>query len=163
MLSTVLGFREGRVIIPFLRRRPQVFPRVGVIMNLKRFDVLLDNKLSVMRWYIFCFLLFFLRGKMTNTSTSSPRSFHIDRKKNGRRKCKLLYVEEGTVSTIAFCMNLAQLFILSYLTTPWKMFLSKKTLYTVLGQLLMNILILFIQLRDLFSNEKVTHYGMGGE
>ena len=127
MLSTVLGFREGRVIIPFLRRRPQVFPRVGVIMNLKRFDVLLDNKLSVMRWYIFCFLLFFWRGKMTNTSTSSLRSFHIDRKLNGRQKCKLLHVEEGTVSTIAFCVNLAQLFILSYLTTPWKMFSFKNT------------------------------------
>ena len=71
--------------------------------------------------------------------------------------------KKGPYSMIAFCVNLAQLFILSYLTTPWKMFLSKKTLYTVLGQLLMNILILFIQLRDLFSNEKVTHYGMGGK
>ena len=64
---------------------------------------------------------------MTNTSTSSLRSFHIDRKLNGRQKCKLLHVEEGTVSTIAFCVNLAQLFILSYLTTRSKMFLSKNT------------------------------------
>ena len=30
-------------------------------------------------------------------------------------------------STIAFCLNLAQLFLLSYLTTPSKMFPSKNT------------------------------------
>ena len=60
MLSTVLGFREDRVIVPFLRRRPQVFPWVGVIMNLKRFDVLLDNKLchKVISFLFFC--LFFV-------------------------------------------------------------------------------------------------------
>ena len=63
MLSTVLGFREGRVIVPFLQRRPQVFPLVGVIINLKRFDVLLDNKLSVIKGYLFCFLLDFLLKK----------------------------------------------------------------------------------------------------
>ena len=34
---------------------------------------------------------------------------------------------KGLYSTIAFCVNLAQLFILSYLTTPWKMFPSKNT------------------------------------
>ena len=144
MLSTVLGFREGRVIIPSLRRRPQVFPRVGVIMNLKRFDVLLDNKLSVMRWYIFVFCCFFEEERWPIRVLVLLDPSILIEKKNGRRKCKLLYVEEGTVSTIAFCVNLAQLFILSYLTTPWKMFLSKKTLYTVLAQLLMKILILFI-------------------
>ena len=63
MLSTVLGFREGRVIISFLQSRPQVFPRAGIIMNLKRFNVLLDNKLSVIKWYLFCFLLDFLLKK----------------------------------------------------------------------------------------------------
>ena len=98
MLSTVLGFREGRVIAPFLQRRPQVFPLVGVIINLKRFDVLLDNKLSVIKWYLFCFCLIFCwRRKMSNTSSSSLRSFHIYRKLNGRRKCKVLYEEEGRV------------------------------------------------------------------
>ena len=34
---------------------------------------------------------------------------------------------KGLYSTIAFYVNLAQLFILSYLTTPWKMFPSKNT------------------------------------
>ena len=64
MLSTVLDFPEGRVIVPFLRRRPQIFPRVGVIMNLKRFDVLLDNKLSVIRLNLFClFACFYLKSK----------------------------------------------------------------------------------------------------
>ena len=56
MLSTVLGFDEGSVV-SFLRRRSQVFSRVGVIMNLKRSDVLLDNKLSVIRWYLFLFFV----------------------------------------------------------------------------------------------------------
>ena len=122
MLSTVLGFCEGRVIVPSQRRRLQVFPRVGVIMNLKRFDVLLENKLSVIRWYFFCFLLVFCwRGKMTNTSSNSLRTFHIYRRLNGRRECKVQY------RRIEFCDNLAQLFILSYLTTPWKMFTSKST------------------------------------
>ena len=47
-------------------------------MNLKRLVVLLDNKLSAIRLYLFCFFLAFcLRGKMTNTSSSSLRSFHI--------------------------------------------------------------------------------------
>ena len=58
MLSTVLGFGEGRVV-SFLLRRPQVFSPVGVIMNLKRSDVLLDNKLSVIRWYHFWFFVAF--------------------------------------------------------------------------------------------------------
>ena len=34
---------------------------------------------------------------MTNTSSSSLRSFHIYKKLNGRRECKVLYEEEGTV------------------------------------------------------------------
>ena len=104
MFSTVLGFPEGRIIVPFLRRRPQVFPRVKVIMNLKWLVVLLDNKLSVIRLYLSCFLLdFYLRGKMTDTISSSLRSFHIYRKWNGRRECKVLYEEEGTVySTCVF-------------------------------------------------------------
>ena len=34
---------------------------------------------------------------------------------------------KGQYSTIAFCVNLAQLFIISYLATPWKMFPSKNT------------------------------------
>ena len=46
MLSTVLDFADDRVIVLFLRRRPQVFPEFIVIINLKRFGVLLDNKLS---------------------------------------------------------------------------------------------------------------------
>ena len=34
---------------------------------------------------------------------------------------------KGLYSTITFCVNLAQPFILSYLKTPWKMFPSKNT------------------------------------
>ena len=34
------------------------FPRVGVIMNLKRFDVLFDDRLSIIKLYFF-FTLFF--------------------------------------------------------------------------------------------------------
>ena len=34
---------------------------------------------------------------------------------------------KGQYSMIAFYMNLAQLFIHSYLTTPWKIFPSKNT------------------------------------
>ena len=56
MLSMVLGFGEGSVV-SFLRRRSQVFSRVGVIMNSKRSDVLLDNKLSVMSLYLFLFFV----------------------------------------------------------------------------------------------------------
>ena len=35
--------------------------------------------------------------------------------------------KKGPYSMIAFCVNLAQLFILSCLTTPWKMFPFKNT------------------------------------
>ena len=153
MFSIVLGFPEGRVIVPFLRQKPQVFPLIKVIMNLNQFVVLLGNKFSVIRLYLFYFLLAFcLRGKMTNTISSSLRSFHIYRTWNGRRECNALYEEEGTVYTahvfscefyeifkktffaehvrgtvseyrrIEFCVNIAPLIILSYPTTPRKMF-----------------------------------------
>ena len=56
---------------------------------------------------------------MANKSSSSLRYFHIYRKLNGRRECKVRYE--------AFCVNLAQLFILSYFTTLWKKFPSKTT------------------------------------
>ena len=158
MFSTVLGFPEGRVIVPFLRRRPQVFPRVKVIMNLKRLVVLLDNKLSVIRLYLSHFLLAFcLRVKMNNTMSSFLRSFHFYRKWNGRWECKVLYEEKGHMYTanvfscefceifkktlfsehvrttvseysrIELCVNIAQLIILSYPTTPQKMFPFKNT------------------------------------
>ena len=55
-----LVFLRVWVIVPFLRQRPQFFPRVGVIMNLKRFDLLFDNKLSVVRLYLFVLFCFFL-------------------------------------------------------------------------------------------------------
>ena len=56
MLFMVLGFGEGSVV-SFLGGRSQVFSRVGVIMNSKRSDVLLDNKLSVMSLYLFLFFV----------------------------------------------------------------------------------------------------------
>ena len=146
MLSTIVGFCEGRVIVRFLRRRPQVFPWVW--MNLKRSDILLGNKISVIRWYLFFFFACFCwRGKMGNTSGSSLRSFHICRKLNGGRECKVLNEEKSKYSRIAFCVNLAQLFIISYLTTPWKMLPSKNSRVLICFnhvELLMKILILFI-------------------
>ena len=74
--------------------------------ELKAFDVLLDNKLFVIRWNLFwVFLIVFCwRGKITNTSSSSLRSFYTYRKLNRRRECKVLY-EEGQYSRIAFCVK----------------------------------------------------------
>ena len=60
MLSAVLDFPEGRVIVPFLRPRPQVFSQVEILMNLKRFDVWLDNKLSARRLCLSLFCLDFV-------------------------------------------------------------------------------------------------------
>ena len=42
---------------------------------------------------------------MTNTSSSSLRSFHIYRKLNGRRECKVLYEEKGTVCIVFYSMD----------------------------------------------------------
>ena len=96
MLSTVLSFREGRVIVPFLRRRTQVFPRVRVIMKAIRRIVGQQTIChKVVSFLLFCLL--FVEGKMTNTSNSSLRSFHIYSKLNGRRECKALYEEKGIV------------------------------------------------------------------
>ena len=157
MFPAILGFPEGSVIVPFLRWRPQVFPRVKVIMNLKRLVVLLDNKFSIIRLYLFCFLLAVcLRGKMNNMTSSSLRSFHIYRKSNGRRNvrfsmkrkgqysahvfscefCKIFkktYFSEQVRTTVSeysgieFFENIAQLSILSYPAIPWKMFPFKNT------------------------------------
>ena len=99
MFSTVLGFPEGRVIVPFLRRRPQVFPRVKVIMNLKRLVVLLDNVFSCEFCEIFKKTFF---------------SEHVR-------------ATVSEYSRIEFCVNIAQLIILSYPTTPRKMFPFKNT------------------------------------
>ena len=143
-------------------------------MNLKRFDVLLDNKLSIIRLYLFLSFCFFCWGaKVTKANTSSLRSFHIirkekcskskqvslrqskekremrcgetfpsfsflgfgfgvqsDRKLNGRRRNVRFFMKrKEQYGRIAFCLKLTQLFILSYLTTPWKMLL-----YPVLDQ-----------------------------
>ena len=99
MFSTVLGFPEGRIIVPFLRRRPQVFPRVKVIMNLKRLAVLLDNVFSCEFCEIFKKTFF---------------SEHVR-------------ATVSEYSRIEFCVNIAQLIILSYPATPRKMFLFKNT------------------------------------
>ena len=99
MFSTVLGFPEGRVIVPFLRRRPQVFPRVKVIMNLKRLAVLLDNVFSCEFSEIFKKTFF---------------SEHVR-------------ATVSEYSRIEFCGKIAQLIIFSYPTTPRKMFPFKNT------------------------------------
>ena len=76
MLSTVLGFfLKVESSFHFCNGGHRIFRGVGVIMNLKRLDVLFDNKLSIIRLYLFCFvslflLSFCLRAKMTNTSSN---------------------------------------------------------------------------------------------
>ena len=59
MFSAVLDFSEGRVIVSFLLRGLEVFQRVGAIMNLKSFDILLDKKLFLITLYLFCFICLF--------------------------------------------------------------------------------------------------------
>ena len=74
----------------------------------------------------FVFLLVFCwRVKMTNTSSSSLRSFHIYRKWMEGGNVRFSMKRKIQCSRIEFWMNLAQLFILSYLTTPWMMFAFK--------------------------------------
>lgn len=91
MLSAVLGFAAGRVIVPFLRRTHKFFPQVDVIMNIIRFDVLLNNKVSIIN---FVFLVFFgfianflLKSKddSTNTNSSSLKSSLTIWKENYRK------------------------------------------------------------------------------
>ena len=55
---------------------------------------------------------------MAKKSSSSLRSFHIYRKINGSQELRFSIKRKGKYSRIPFCVNLAQLFILSYLTTP---------------------------------------------
>ena len=56
-------------------------PRVGVIMNLKRFNVLVDNKLSIITLYLF-FPYFLLK----KTSSSSLGSYIITKEKYRKSK-----------------------------------------------------------------------------
>ena len=68
MFSTVLGFPEvmnHSSISDFCDGGHRFFSRVGVTMNLKRFDVFLDNKLSIKRLYLFCclFAIFFVENQ----------------------------------------------------------------------------------------------------
>ena len=62
MLSTALGFPLSMINGSISAMEAAGFSlSFGVIMNLKRFDVLFDNKLSIIRLYSFllfaCFLL----------------------------------------------------------------------------------------------------------
>ena len=130
LLSTVLGFHEGRVIVPFLWRRSQVSLRFGFIMNLKRFDVFLDNKLSIIRFYLFwVFCLFFIEEKRWPIRVVVPLdpSIFIGNEMEDRY-VRFSMKRKGEYSRIPFCVNLSQLFFLSHLTTPWKMFSFKNTL-----------------------------------
>ena len=60
MLSSVLGFSEDMNHSYISVTEATFFPRVGVTMNLKQFDVLLDNKFSIIRLYLYFFFFFFL-------------------------------------------------------------------------------------------------------
>ena len=126
MLVTVLDFPEGRVIVPFLRRRPQAFPRVGVNNELKAIWFIVGQQTFCRKCIFLAFLLFYCwRGKMTSTSSSSFRCFHFTANEMEDGNLRFSIKRKGQFSRIAFCVNLAQLaqlFTLSYLTTPWKMF-----------------------------------------
>ena len=67
-------------------------------MNLKQFDILFDNELSIIRLYLFLFLLYIFRGrgKMTNASSSFLRSFYIigKEKYNKSKQVSLKYSTE---------------------------------------------------------------------
>ena len=52
MLSSVLGFSEDMNHSYISVTEATFFPRAGVTVNLKQFDVLLDNKLSIIRLYL---------------------------------------------------------------------------------------------------------------
>ena len=62
MWSTVLGFLEviNHSSISATEATGFARPWVGVTMNLKRFDALLDKQLSIIRLYFFFFFVFFL-------------------------------------------------------------------------------------------------------
>ena len=73
-------------------------------------------------------LVFSWKGNMTSMSSSSLRSFQIfigNETEDGNVKFSMK--KKGQYCRIVFCMNLVQLFILSYLATPWKMFPFKNT------------------------------------
>ena len=170
MFSTVLNFPEGSYCT-ISATKTSGFP-TG-----ESHDELKATGCTVISLHSFWFLLAFsLRGKMTNTISSSLRSFRIYRKWNERRECKVLYEEEGTVcskcvflwilwrrlfkktsfeehvratvseySRIEFRMNIAQLIILYILQHSERCSLLRTpVLYSLLVQLLMEILILFI-------------------
>ena len=125
MFSTVLGFPDSRVIVPFLRRRPLVFSQVKVKMNLKWLIVMLDNKLSVIRLYLFCFLLAFcLGGKMwwKTRNEMEDRNVRFSMKRKGQYTAHVFSCEFCEIFKKTFFQNIAQLIILSYPTTLWKMF-----------------------------------------
>ena len=64
---------------------------------------------------------------MTKTSSSSPRSSIFIGNEMEDENLRLSMKRKGQYSRIAFCMNLVQLFILSYLTMLRMMFSFKNT------------------------------------
>ena len=170
MLSTVLGFPEVMNRIPFLWRRPQVFPtgwghnELKVIWCIawqqtfyhktvsffclfaiffveeqrwsKRVVVLLDPSILLGKKGAASRSKYLLDKVQRNKENTYRETFRIfsflifgfggqsDRKWNGRRwnaRFSMKRMEE--YNRIAFCVKMTQLFILSYLTTPWKMLL----------------------------------------
>ena len=53
------SFLKVESSLPFCDRGHKLFLRVGVIINLKRFDVLFDKKLFIIIFFLLFFVLFF--------------------------------------------------------------------------------------------------------
>ena len=95
-------------------------------MNLKRFDVLLDNKLSVIRFYLSLFFLLVFYWRVIRVVVLLHPPIFISNEMEGRN-VRFSMKRKRQCGRIVFCMNLAQLFILSYVTTPWMMFPFKNS------------------------------------
>ena len=65
MLSSVLGFSEDMNHSYISVTEATFFPQAGVTVNLKQFDVLLDNKISIIRLYLFFSFCFFFAAEQS--------------------------------------------------------------------------------------------------
>ena len=126
MFSPVPEFPEGGVIASFLLRG---FPtgwshnELKVIWYTLGQETFSHNVVS----FLLYLLVFCWRGKMTNTSSILlyPSIFIGNEMED--RNARFSIKSKGQYSRIAFCMNLAQLFIRSYITRLWNMFPFKNT------------------------------------
>ena len=77
--------------------------------------------------FLLYLLVFCWRGKMTNTSSILLYTSIFIGNEMEDGNVRFSIKSKGQYSRIAFCMNLAQLFIRSYITALWNMFPFKNT------------------------------------